>query len=89
MSKEIPKQQRYTIETIQTNTKSETVESNCNEIMFVNNSTTDVVTIDNFPLKPGAFISFGGNKDEICIRKFVIQCPTPGSLWYFRKNYVL
>lgn len=63
-------------------------ESNCNEIMFINKSPVNIVTVENFPLGPGQFVTIGGNADEIDTTTYRVISVVPGDCWIFRKTYI-
>lgn len=79
--------QNYTIDIVQVTQVIQKVESHCNEIMFVNKGVPTVL-IDNFPLAQNEFITFGGNRDEICTKTFSVTQNTATALYAVKKTYV-
>ena len=77
---------RITFEQVQPLTKF--ISSKCNEIMFVNLSTVNTVTVSNFPIKPGAFLSINGNVGEMDVTTYRVIQAAPGDCWVVRKFYV-
>jgi len=65
------------------------VESNCNEITFINQTDGDV-QINNFTIATGATLVLGGNSFEIVRTKFQISniSATIGTLAVIRKRYL-
>ena len=80
--------QKYKIVIEQVTQLTKWIEANCNEIMFVNLSTTDTVTVANFPIPPQGFLSIDGNADEIDTTTYRVVQPTIGDCWVVRKVYV-
>lgn len=65
------------------------VESNCNEITFIN-QTDGSVQVNNFTIATGAQLVLGGNSFEIIKTKFQITniSATTGSFSVLRKRYL-
>jgi len=80
-------QQKFTIQIEQVNEAARNCESNCNEIMFINKGATAAL-VDKFPLAQNEFITFGGNRDEVCIKNFNVQAPAGSQLFAVRKTYI-
>ena len=70
-------------------TKSQKIEPECNEILFVNKP-TEVITcsVNGFPLAPGEFWGVPGNFGEIDKTKYFVEIPAGGRLWMIKKNYL-
>lgn len=81
------KQQQYTVDIVQVSKPQQKVASDCNEIMFINKGAVTCF-IDNFPLAQNEFITFGGNRDEICVKTFSITNNTSLQLYAVKKFYV-
>lgn len=79
---------KYKLQIEQVNEPTYSCESNCNEIMFVNQGVASpTVTINKFPLQGGAFITFGGNQHEEDVTVYRVEGNTSGTLWIFRKIF--
>jgi len=65
------------------------VESNCNEITFIN-QTDGSVQVNNFTIATGAQLVLGGNSFELIKTKFQIAniSATSGSFSVLRKRYL-
>lgn len=80
--------QKFTVEVEQVNEPIRSAESNCNEIMFVNQSTTAILYVDKFPVQPGTRLVYGGNENEVCVKLFQLEGAGDGTAWIVRKIYV-
>lgn len=65
------------------------IESNCNEITFVNKTDGDV-QVNNFTLSSGDSLIYGGNSFEMIKTKFQIVnlTATTGAFYALRKRYL-
>lgn len=80
-------QQKFVINVEQCNEESRNVDSQCNEIMFINKGASTAF-IEKFPLAQNEFITFGGNKDEFCTKNFNVEAPAGSALFVWRKSYI-
>lgn len=65
------------------------LESNCNEVAFINMGTTAALLNYVLPLGAGQSISFDGKKDEMDTTRYNISFPagTGGQVYMIRKVY--
>lgn len=69
--------------------KSGEILSNCGDILFVNLSTTDTVTINGFPIPPLSAQGYGANQDELNVTGFSILYNGADKLLYVHKKIYL
>ena len=68
---------------------NQVIESNCNEITFINKG-TETAYINDFPIAQDESLELDGKAGEMDITKYVLRFSTGGgtqSLWVFRKTY--
>ncbi len=70
--------QHYRIETQQYNEAFSDLESNCNELTFVNKG--QAVYLNGVKMDNGDAIMIGGNAGEFCTTKFACVPSTPGAI---------
>lgn len=65
------------------------VRSDCAGITFINTSLADTITVNTFPIKPGASLSIDANENEIDTTVYQVKIGTdPNTLWVIKKIYV-
>jgi len=69
--------------------QSGTVRSDCAGITFINTSLIDTITVNTFPIKPGASLSIDANENELDTTVYQVKLGTdPNTLWVIKKIYV-
>lgn len=82
------KVQKVTVKNEQMNEAKKQVQTDCNELLIVNLSTTDVCLVDKFPVQPESKLLLGGNEGEVIVNSVTVESPDFGNVWFWRKVYV-
>jgi hypothetical protein len=70
--------------------QSATIKSDCNGVMFINQSTIDTVQVNGTPILPGQTLSLNGNENEIDETIYnitLVAVPDPNTFFIITKFY--